>query len=704
MSSEDNIGGSKKQKQLPYCPGMVPRSSHPSGQQSPSPPNDTKEEDTRLSQGPSGTSQSYTSSPRVNISQLSSDMTSSRGSTMRQVEEEVRKLATAEEQSRRVVLQPHRNPSSWGLHSHNRSMQRTEPWKEEDPAQPGFSNQSTHSNSPELCLSDRRKSPSAIESSTARTIAGGGTSSALQFAHALPISEESASDLPAAESQISRQGDGRNSKNKNMVGKASLATVTSDRNFSLKSAAAAGVVASELSTVPPNDILSKDFGQMFPSSECIAQGSERKAESVGVQTGNSLLYLGKSSRKRDSRISVSTSERESTTESLGNKQSTENNEGTDYTKKQLRKSCHGRTSDKIKLISNRKHNAEKTYKPSEISKEKEILKGTKRNKESKYKSYGHSSNTNRNATARSSRKEISKDKFPKEHQVVTKLGKEERVQLGNRAAPSKGKARSKLDNEERTQSSHTSSSQSVESICLESTDHGGTSSGMFESLKNGGSYCHSNDEDSFSGEYSKEADPQPDNISEDFNTNQRHHSPPGKQNNTKERYSSLEPVHGLKGGAEESLIPDPTGWLLISPPMPKNKTKQKNTFSVNNDAKCKSTKTLTTTLKSAEMQRERNLKNKTNLVQHSMQREAEHHINRQGSGSARLGQHTKPGTLKVGLAENQNIVSENKQPVRFEVTFSKQENIYPKSKLPATTTTTTAYTHSTKMAMTLQVK
>ncbi|MPC26155.1 hypothetical protein E2C01_019289 [Portunus trituberculatus] len=703
MSSEDSTHATKKQKHLSHYPRKVSRSTHFSGQENSFPSNDGKGEDTKLSQGPSGISQSYSSSPRVNISQLSSDVNSSRASTMRQVEEEVRKLASTEERSRRTVLQSHPSPRSWALHSHNRKI----PWEKGDALQSGFSSQSVHSYSPEVTLSGQRRS-SAVESSAVRTIAGGGSSSELQSARALPISEESGSDLPALEDQISRQGDGRESKEKNHIGKVNLATFTSGRTLTFKSPAAQGVPVSESPT--GDEIVSKDFGQMFPSNECIAQRSERKGESIGVQTGDSLLYVGKSSRKRGSRISVSSSERESTTESLKNKnlgkvkQTSQANEDTRYTKKHIGKSSHGKITDKIKSVSNRKYRAEKTYKSNEVSKDRAVVKGMKNNRESRSKSCEQLTSEKISA-----KKGTLRDKpMPsRKHKDVTKSDKEERAKLENRSVPFKGKPRPKSGSEDRTLSSQSSLSHSVESISLESCEHGGTSSSKAESFQNEGKYYDSNDDNSFSTECSKEIEqlPQSDltgNISED--TSQSHHPPPRKQKYNKKVQSSIEePVEGLKGGAEESPASEPPGWLLISPPMPKDKSKQKAKPSIISVKKSKSTKNFNSH-KPTQSKVEEDL-SRANLMKNHMQEVTESHVTSKNNGPARLGEHTKPATLKVEWVKDKEMC-EQKKPVTFEVTFLKQTNEYVKSKPAAfTSTTNTANTttiHSTKKTMTLQ--
>ncbi|KAK8381891.1 hypothetical protein O3P69_015118 [Scylla paramamosain] len=707
MSSEDSTHATKKQKHLPLYLRKVSRSTHLSGQENSFPSNDGKE-DTRLSQGPSGISQSYSSSPRVNISQLSSDVNSSRASTMKQVEDEVRKLASTEERSRRAVLQPHHSPRSWALHTHSKRIQRTELLGEGDPLRSGFSSQSAHSYSPEVTLSGQRRSSSAVESSAARTIAGGGSSSELHSVQALPISEESGSDLPALESQISRQGDGRESK-ENQVGKVNLTTVISGRTLTFKSPAAQGVAVSESPT--GDGIVSKDFGQMFPSSEFIEQGNERKGESIGVQTGDSLLYAGKSSRKRGSRISVSSSERESTTESLKNreiwgkvKQSSHANQDTDYTKKHIGKSSHEKITNKIKPVSNRKYHAEKTYKSSEISKDKEMVKGMKNNKESRSKSCEQLSTASKKISVKLSKKEtLSNKPVPsRKHKDVTKSRKEERARLGNRSVPFKDKPTPKSGSEDRTLSSQSSLSHSVESISLESCEHGGTSSGKAGSVQNEGEYYHSNDGNSFSTEYSKETEQHPQSdlacsISED--TSQSHHSPLGRQNYNKNGQSSIkEPIEGLKGGTEESPASVPPGWLLISPPVPKDRSKQKGKPSLINDGKSKSIKNLNN-CRPSQSKIEEDL-NRANLVKNHTQEEADTLITSKENGTPRLGEHTKPVTLKVGWVEDKQMC-EQKKPVTFEVTFPKQVNKYVKSKPPAFTSTTTTF-HSTKKTMTLQ--
>lgn len=696
--------------------------------------NDGNGQDVRLAYGPPGMGQSYSSSPRINISQLSSDMNSSRASTMRQMEKEVKKLATAEEQSRKVALRPHSGSCSRGSHSrHRRNLRREEPEREDGAVWSGYGRQSVQGNTPESTASDGRMSFRANEPSSSRRVPAGSSSSELQSAPALPISEESSTELPVSESQISRQGDGRESKDKNQSGKAGLVPATSVKALTFKPPSGAGVTASEPVGAPSSTVLSRDFGQMFPSSECIMVGHGSKGESVGVQTSNSLLYPKKSSKKRDNTMSVSTSDKESTAESLKNKKTrnrgkpaTESNEDADNAKKHVGRSGHKRPSDMRKPSSSRKDGQEETSKPDDVHKEKKTGKEKNRERECKSKSLKEASNNNRKHSERSSKRETVKNKYlpQKDLKLVPQSGRKGTAEVKNRAPVPRDtgsgpedrelSSRPTSESEDRTMSSVSSLSHSIQSISHISSEQSRLAADQGESTENDGSQIQYSEDNSTECSKEPEHHPQLDlqNITNEDSTNQGHQSSAREQCIGSDGQANTEEfVEGLKGGAEDSLIQKAPTLLLISPPEQNGMPKPVSRSIGNTYAKHKSTNAI---ISSRKTERE-NLKNKKNVAQHHSEEERHPVAIIQGSDSQRQ-ESQRSGTLKVAWVKDKEkeIVTKKKPPVRFDVNFSNQEKSnLRKSKFPVTTTTTTTSSTNAVMqeelnqgtkSMTLQVK
>lgn len=693
---------------------MGSRSSHRSGQESLSLSIDGHGEDTRLSFGPSGTGQSYSSSPRINISQLSSDLTSSRASTMRQVEEEVRKLATAEKQSRKVSLRPH--SSSRGSHvRHKRSQNRKERGRDEVPAQSGFICQSVQSNFPEGTGSSGMLPSAENEVPSIRRVPAGSSASDLQSVQAVPISEESSNGMLASERQITRQGDGKESKDKSQSRKTVFVTATSGKSLTFSPLSAPVRNNSEQPNVPSNIVLSRDFGQMFPSSECIMVGSGEK-ENVGVQTSDSLLYPKKGSKNGEDSISVSMSDKESTVGSLKDKrpfhrgkQASESKDACD-SKKRKGKAGHKGASDPRKPSSSGRH-LQEVSKLDEVSKGKESFKKSKNRDASANK---EGSSNHKKTVDRSSHKGISKNKHlpVKSLKIVPKVGRlEKRAAVcsdkGSGSQEKELSSRSSSESEDRTITSGSSLSHSFQSID-QISDHDKVSSGKLESIEAERRHSqHSAGDNSMECSRETEHCSQHDVLSStnEESTTPGHQSPGGKQYITSDDRSVKDKsVQGLKGGAEESSLSKAPTQLLISSTEQSGVSRHITRYADYTNTKYKSTNVI------LPPQTERkNLKNKSDLFQHISDEEGHDVATIQHSDSERQIQN-KSGTPKVAWMDGKERVIEKKPPVRFDVRFSNQENLKPRrSKFSATTTTTTTTgvqeepTHSTEI-LTLQVR
>lgn len=604
---------------------------------------------------------------------------------------------------------------------HRRSQHREEPGREEGTSWSGFVTQSVRGNTPESTAPDGRVTFRTSEPSATRRVPAGSSSSELPSAQALPISEESSVDLPASESQISRQGDGRESKDKNQSGRAGGVPATSGKALTFKPPLSASGVPGANS----NTILSRDFGQMFPSSECIMLGSGGRSESVGVQTSDSLLYSGKSSKKRNDSMSISTSDKDSTAESMKNKKTqnrgkhaSESN-GDDDAKKHLGKSGHKRTSSKRRPSSSRRHFQEETTKHNEVHKEKESIKERSKNGEAKSKALKEASNNNEKIIDKSSKREIVKNKyFPQKGlKLVHKSGRKGTAGSEHRTpVPSDQDcgleerellSRPTSESEDRTITS-SSSSHSVQSIGHMSSEQGRMPSDKGELTEDEvrRNQCSEGDN---STEFSKELEhhSQPDSLSStnEDSTNQSHQSPARMQHIASHGQSNMEEgAQGLKGGCEDYLIPKAPTLLLISPPEQNGESKQNSRSAGNGLSKHKSSNAIIPSQKT----RRENLKNKSKSAQQCSQKERQSVIAIQDHPDSQREELLKSGTLRVAWIEDKERESapQKKPPVRFEVNFSNQNSSPRKSKFPSTTTTTTMQeelTHGTT-AISLQVK
>ncbi|XP_071547204.1 uncharacterized protein [Panulirus ornatus] len=260
----------------------------------------------------STTLQSHTSSPRVTLSHLSSDLTSSRTSTLKQVEEEVRKLAFTEEKSRYLMKNSRLHPPvvrRGVLQSQDkiRKMPREDPRGEEDPVQsrlPG--RRSISDNTLDSNTSLKNKSFKDV-------LDWEGTSSNVGElpSETHTISEGEITNRAVSDSQISRQGDGREERDQTQISQVDPLIYKSDddKNFALQSPPVIDRNV-ERQQEESRNILFKDFGQMFPSRENILVKKDKgissmhlSGHSVGVQTSDSLLDIVRSPRESKGRIS-----------------------------------------------------------------------------------------------------------------------------------------------------------------------------------------------------------------------------------------------------------------------------------------------------------------------------------------------------------------------------------------------------------------
>ncbi|XP_066984938.1 serine-rich adhesin for platelets-like isoform X3 [Macrobrachium rosenbergii] len=234
---------------------------------------------------------SLVSSPRISISHRSSDIVSSRTSTLKQIEKEVRMLALAEEKSRHAIRKSGK-PKSSGSRKMGRydvqRMQREEPRGEEDPVRSLVSSRrgTLDSNlSSKFCAPDHVPSPKRPTKKKERVP---------KAADASQVSEEEISSQSISDSQISRRGDGRETGDAKQQLTSQAAVTAYGTRTSYKQSSV--VNSSSNRDNPPsksNSVQTSrlDFGQMFPSTECLRPNSFLYAHSVGIQTGTSLLCL-----------------------------------------------------------------------------------------------------------------------------------------------------------------------------------------------------------------------------------------------------------------------------------------------------------------------------------------------------------------------------------------------------------------------------
>lgn len=293
----------------------------PDGQDSPF-STERKSESIKSTTGQSVVEQSHTSSPRVTLSQLSSDLTSSRASTLKHVEEEVRKLAYAEERSRHVMKNSRLHPPlamRGGLQFQDkiRKMHREEPRGEEDPVQSRFASRRSISDNT-LDSNTSMKIKISKEDSSLDWKETSNRNSSRQPSEAHIISEEEITNRAISDRQTLRQGDGREARDRTQISKVDSITYKDDDDRDLVLQSPPVIDRNEeRQREQSRNKLFKDFGQMFPSSENVLlmegeniAGIPFTGHSVGVQTGDSLLDLlsspresnGSSSSRRSSSI------------------------------------------------------------------------------------------------------------------------------------------------------------------------------------------------------------------------------------------------------------------------------------------------------------------------------------------------------------------------------------------------------------------
>nr|XP_053633426.1 uncharacterized protein LOC128689306 [Cherax quadricarinatus] len=266
-----------------------------------------RSESTKSVTGHSTFERSHTSS-RMTFSQLSSDLTSSRASTMKYIEEEVKKLVLTEERSRQMMKNSR-------LHSQKtrredldfqgaiRKMRRKEPRGEDDPVHSQLSNKRRTSDDIldyKLYVKNRILKECVMLDSK---VTAGSKDSSRQFTQPCVISEEEFTDRAISDSQISRQGDGREARDQNQGIRVSPVIYKEDATNSTLLSSPVRERNSQSQNEHLRKKLLRDFGQMFPSrenvllSECENRSENVIGHSVGVQTSDSLLYLSRSSRQ-----------------------------------------------------------------------------------------------------------------------------------------------------------------------------------------------------------------------------------------------------------------------------------------------------------------------------------------------------------------------------------------------------------------------
>ncbi|KAK7080017.1 hypothetical protein SK128_010543 [Halocaridina rubra] len=229
---------------------------------------------------------SLASSPRFSLTHRSSDPVSSRASTLRQIEKEVRMLALAEKKSRHAVRKnlkaqsvPGTRPSRY---RNIRKMHREEPRGEENPSK---SLDASRRGTLDSNMS-ANYSPFEESSSQKRTVS---SNKPRTMEDSSSISDDESISQNVPQNQMSRQGDGRETRETKQFG--NVTTVPSNlRSFNQSNFTA---VASEKTDPLTRTHLkyseNKDFGQMFPSTLCL--DADYLRQSVGVQTSTSLLHL-----------------------------------------------------------------------------------------------------------------------------------------------------------------------------------------------------------------------------------------------------------------------------------------------------------------------------------------------------------------------------------------------------------------------------
>ncbi|ROT69633.1 hypothetical protein C7M84_012137 [Penaeus vannamei] len=269
------------------------------GQESRSQSSGKKSESAKSATGFNSLGQSYMSSPRVAQSQMGSDLASSRASTLKRIEKEVKKLAITEEKSRQALHKGKRKPSTklslredTHLQNAMRKMQREEPRGEEGPKKSQVKSARE--------ISDDNLSIQAIR--------GGGSTpddgrhladkrSKIQKGKTEVTSDKQSTDRTISNSHFLRQGDGREARDGSQMIKVP-AVMYKKNNDRLR------VDSPPVRDIPRMDTkkITKlhDFGQMFPSVESFLSDDDTRhscsedGRSVGIQTGESLLCLAKS--------------------------------------------------------------------------------------------------------------------------------------------------------------------------------------------------------------------------------------------------------------------------------------------------------------------------------------------------------------------------------------------------------------------------
>ncbi|KAK3891779.1 hypothetical protein Pcinc_004344 [Petrolisthes cinctipes] len=289
------------------------------------------------SQSPSSPLRSHSPSPCVNVSQYSSDLTSSRASTMRQVENEVRRLASAEEKSRRVLQRvrgtrhetretrqdPHTSASrskhkeaARGQHKHDAHSSATRSKNREGARVSNRENICTssargrneegirsnggtayHSSTQDPIIHAVQKSASKYIAPAERESSRHGNEGTVHWRKGAVSRNQQPTSVKVLVEDEQRESDeieqreiGREGKNQICVkinemdngSDGSIKAFTHDRQDA-RSSAASSVSGSHAR----NNKHRKDFTQMFPSSESILLGG---CLNVGIQTGDSLLY------------------------------------------------------------------------------------------------------------------------------------------------------------------------------------------------------------------------------------------------------------------------------------------------------------------------------------------------------------------------------------------------------------------------------
>ncbi|XP_064099270.1 uncharacterized protein LOC135210318 isoform X2 [Macrobrachium nipponense] len=252
---------------------------------------------------------SLVSSPRINMSNRSSDIVSSRTSTLKQIEKEVRMLALAEEKSRHAVRK-NGKPKSSGNRKTGRydmqRMQREEPRGEEDPVRSLVSSRrgTLDSNlSSKFCAPDHALSSKGPTKKKERVH---------KVADANQVSEEEISSQSISDSQISRRGDGRETGDAKQQPTSQAAVTAYSARTSYKQSSVVNSSSNRDNPPPKSNsvqTLRLDFGQMFPSTDCLSSNSFLDAHSVGIQTGTSLLCLDDRENVCHGKLSCVTSSR-----------------------------------------------------------------------------------------------------------------------------------------------------------------------------------------------------------------------------------------------------------------------------------------------------------------------------------------------------------------------------------------------------------